>query len=421
MIGKVSNCYPLDNSAIIHLASMSKEYTNSFRIAATLTETVCPEILQSALDHVTPRFPTIIAGVRQRLFQYVVVPAEAPPQVQPEQECLSHMTKDRIETCAVRILYAENVIAFECFHALTDGYGGIVFLNTLLAEYFSLKYSVCCVFSEQTINPHSMIMGTELVDDYLTYSGTHKISANNRKVYRLPDSAILDDSVHVTTGIYQMQELLDAAHHFGVSLTVFLTAVMFDAVMEIQRNHIKDRNLYEPVQIMVPVNLRKRFASKTLRNFSLYALPCIEPTSEKISFESLICQISEQMQEQTSKKYLLSMITTNVQSQKLPLFCILPLPVKNAILRLVYHFYGERNSCLSISNLGEITCPEEIKQYIQQVDFSLTPRRNTANNCGIVSYGGKLFINFTRRGEAMELEQCFFGKLAGMGYYAKIE
>ncbi len=418
---KQSKSYPLDNSAIIHLASMSEGYTNSFRIAAALTEKVCPEILQTALDHITPRFPTIVAGIRRKLFQYVVIPVEVPPRIQSEQECLSCMAKDRIATCAIRILYMENIIAFECFHALTDGYGGMIFLSTLLMEYFSIKYSVRCCYSEQILNPHSTILGTELADDYLTYAETHKLAANNRNVYRFPNPVISDNLYHVTTGIYQTQELLNAAHDFGVSLTVFLTAVMFDTVLELQRRHINDKNFYKPVQIMVPINLRKRFESKTLRNFSLYALPCVEPTSEKIPFEVLVNLISEQIKEQTSKQYLSGMITLNVKVQNMTLFRILPISIKDVLVRFIYHFYGERNSCLSISNLGEIAYPKEIGQYIQQVGISLTPRRNASYNCGVISYDGRLFINFTRKGRVMELEQCFFGKLAEMGYQAKIE
>ncbi len=41
---KVSKSYPLDNSAIIHLASMRKGYTNFFRVAAVLTNSVFPEV-----------------------------------------------------------------------------------------------------------------------------------------------------------------------------------------------------------------------------------------------------------------------------------------------------------------------------------------------------------------------------------------
>lgn len=52
--------YKLDNSAILHLAAMRKHHTNLYRMTLTLTEEVNPEILQKALNEVTPNFPMIM-------------------------------------------------------------------------------------------------------------------------------------------------------------------------------------------------------------------------------------------------------------------------------------------------------------------------------------------------------------------------
>lgn len=418
---KLSASYPLDNSAIIHLAAMQKKYANSFRISATLKDTVCPKTLQEALDHVTPRFPTIVAGIRRGFFQYMVVPVKESPQIRREQEVLPYMTEKEIRTCAMRVFYSEYQISVDLFHSLTDGYGGSVFLNTLLAEYFLLRYSNSCSYTEQILNPRDLVDDTEICDDFITYAGTRGSPANHKKVYRLPAATPVDGNVHIFTGMYDTEVLLNAAHHWGVSLTVFLTAVMFDSVMELQRKYTSSPDSYEPVQLMVPINLRRKFESRTLRNFSLYALPCIEPAAEKIPFAILVEKIAAQMKEQTSNHYLKGMISTNVRVQNLLLFRMLPLPIKDTLLRIIFHFYGERNSCMSISNLGEITYPEELSQYIERVDFALTPRRDTACNCGIVSYKGMLFVNFTGKNRIMELEKLFFKRLNDMGCPVKIE
>lgn len=42
--------YPIDNSAILYLAQMRKNHSNVYRFCATLTEPVCPELLQKAAD-----------------------------------------------------------------------------------------------------------------------------------------------------------------------------------------------------------------------------------------------------------------------------------------------------------------------------------------------------------------------------------
>ena len=50
---------------------------------------------------------------------------------------------------------------------------------------------------------------------------------------------------------------------------------MAESIMEIQRQQKQSRRL-RPVRIMVPVDLRKLFPCKTLRNYILYALPTLE-------------------------------------------------------------------------------------------------------------------------------------------------
>lgn len=95
--------------------------------------------------------------------------------------------------------------------------------------------------------------------------------------------------------------------------------------------------------------------------------------------------------------------------------------VKTFLLRIGFHFCGERNSCLSLSNLGEVTYPSEIRSYVRHIDFTLTPRRNAPYICGIVSYNGKLAISFTKRSSRKSLEWYFAQCLAELGYIAGIE
>ena len=73
MKGESAGSYPLDNSAIIHLAARQKNYTNGFRIVVTMRETVCMETLQKAVNRITLRFPTVIADIRQDLHRKAAV------------------------------------------------------------------------------------------------------------------------------------------------------------------------------------------------------------------------------------------------------------------------------------------------------------------------------------------------------------
>ena len=54
--------YAIDNASLLFLSLMRKDHTNAFRFTMTLTEEICPETLQMAVDRVYRRFPTVIAG-----------------------------------------------------------------------------------------------------------------------------------------------------------------------------------------------------------------------------------------------------------------------------------------------------------------------------------------------------------------------
>ncbi len=65
--------YTIDNASLLFLSLMQKNHTNAFRFTMTLTEEVCPETLQAAVDRVYRRFPTIIARFRAGFFHYLQI------------------------------------------------------------------------------------------------------------------------------------------------------------------------------------------------------------------------------------------------------------------------------------------------------------------------------------------------------------
>lgn len=69
---------------------------------------------------------------------------------------------------------------------------------------------------------------------------------------------------------------------------------------------------------------------------------------------------------------------------------------------------NEKSTCMTISNLGIITVPKEMEPYIERFDFILSPRIKSPYNCGITSYGDKLYINFIRNSKQPVLEREFF-------------
>ena len=82
---------------------------------------------------------------------------------------------------------------------------------------------------------------------------------------------------------------------------------------------------------------------------------------------------------------------------------------------------GERNSCLTMSNLGAVSLPPEMAPYVARMDFIIGSQATRPNNMGMLSYGDKLYCNFIRNIEEPLLEREFFVFLRKLGLHVKVE
>ncbi len=404
--------YPLDNSAIVHLAVNNPRTTNTFRLSIYLREQIDPEILQKASDRVCPRFPTIAAGIAAGFFAHRVVPMSRPVQVQPENGLLKGMTASQIRRTGVRIIYQGNRISVEIFHSLTDGYGGWHFLKALAAEYLRLSQGLLLAPEACLITPELPMTAEEWEDSFLIHAGGKKTGMVHVPSYQIQPQSPDAPGIHYTTLILPVQALLTAARAHQATITTLLTAVMASSVMELQKQR---ENSGMPVAVMVPIDLRRRFPSRSLRNFSLYALPQMQPEEETLPLMELVDRIRRQLVEQLSDTQLRAMITGNVSIQRNPLLKWIPLKLKCTGIRLGYRFFGSGNSSISFSNLGPLLLPEDMKPHILRADCTLTPRIGGTYNSGAISCGDWLYLNISRNCAQPELERIFIRRLQELG------
>ena len=88
---------------------------------------------------------------------------------------------------------------------------------------------------------------------------------------------------------------------------------------------------------------------------------------------------------------------------------------------MIYSFVGENTSCFTLSNLGNVDVPEVMKQYITRFDCVLGTQAYLNNNIGVISYDGKLYLNFIRNIEESILEETVFTRLVKLGLHVKVE
>lgn len=411
----------LDNAAKIFPAARRRNWSNLFRLSVTLNEPVDPALLQSALDVTVRRFPSVAVRLRRGVFWYYLEEVEEAPRVQPDSyQPLMRMPFDDVRRCAFRVLWYENRIAVEFFHALTDGTGGLVFLKTLTAEYLWQKYGVAVEPGDGVLDRLKEPSEEELEDSFLKYAGPFAASRRNQKSYRLRGTLEPDRYLHLTCGMLNTEEALAMARTYGVTLTAFLTAAMIAAILEIQNQHVRVRR-QKPVKVLLPVNLRKLFPSTTMRNFVMVAPVGVDPRMGEYRFSELVRIVHHQMGLAITEKNMQAAFTTNVRAEERLALRLVPLFLKNIVMKIIFNAVGERMGCLSLSNLGNIRLPEAMRPYVRRFDFVIGPQASAPNNCGVCSYGDTLCISLVRNTREPELERAFFTFLRRLGLHVKIE
>lgn len=412
----------LDNAAKIYPAARRRYWTNVFRLSVTYHDEIDPALLREALHNIIPRFPSVAVRLRSGVFWYYLEEIPDPPEVYPEEIYpLNRMPFRDIRKCAFRVLYYRRRMSVELFHSVTDGNGGILFVKSLAAEYVRLRYREEIPYSEGIFDPKEEPSEEEIEDSFSRH--TSPVSANRKEAnaYLLSGTPEDDRFMHLTTGILDANKVHALAKTYGVTITVFLAAIMMQSIYEIQNEKVKNPKKRKAVRVLIPVNLRKFFPSRTMRNFALYITPDIDPRLGDFTFEEILAAIRHRLGLELNGKTLASKFTPNVRSEQSKLLRVMPLFIKNFAMKLVYNAVGEKKASICMSNLGLVDLPEEMRRHIERIDFVLGAQAASPCNCGIVGYDGKLYISFIRNIKEAELERRFFTHLRKMGLSIYIE
>lgn len=412
----------LDNAALIFPASLRRHWSNAYRISFTFRDPVDPAILQQALDRTVPRFPSVCVRLRRSAFWFYLEELPRAPAVQSDSwQPLRGMSMADVKQCAIRVLYYRDRMAVEYFHAVTDGTGGMVFAKTLAAEYVRLRYGAAvpaaCGVKDLAEPPRE----SELEDSFRKHAGPVGAPRDDRDVFRLRGTPEPDRFLHVTLGILDSEELHRRAKDMGVTVTAWLCALLIQSILEIQAEEILQRRKRRPVRVQIPVNLRQLYGGETMRNFVAVANIGADPRLGDYSFEELVKIVHHQMQLTITAKNMAAIFTPNVKDERNVLLKVVPLGLKTLIMRMVFDSIGESVACMSLSNLGRVTLPEEMQPYVRRVEFVLGPQASAPYNASCTSYGGQTFLNIVRNSVEPKLERRLFTHLVQMGLHVKIE
>jgi len=413
--------YKLDLSAIVYPTLQRRNFSSVYRLSVILKEIVDPAILQQALDMTLPRFPTFKVTMRKGVFWRYLEPNDRPgPFVEPDiiNPCMpmSFQTSSRH---LIRLYYYQRRISLEVFHSLSDGGGALYLLRTITAVYLRLKGHQI-PDGRGVLNIYEEPDPEELEDAYFRYASSKVRPPRSReKTYRIRGTKEPFYTLNIIAGILPVDQVLSVTRRFKVSVTEYLNAVLLYALMQKQQSDHVFREL--PVSLAMPVNLRRFFPSKTLRNFITMVYPAIDPRMGDYTFEDILIQVHHYMRYYINDKFLNADITTNAAVTKNPLIRVVPLFFKDFVVRQFYKRVQDKHSSAGLTNLGVVDTPDEMKEHVERFDVLMGQPFSARTNCAIASYGNVLSISFASSIVEADVERLFFRKLVQDGIHVKIE
>ncbi|MDO4376178.1 MAG: hypothetical protein Q4C33_03285 [bacterium] len=392
--------FPLDDAAKIYPLSMAHDRMAMFRLSVYLKEDVVPEILQMALNFTIKRFSTFATTLKKGFFWHYLDITKRRFKIEVECDVPSQPIKvSRSGSQSFRVKYYKNRISVEFFHVLTDGTGGMAFLTSLTAEYLKLlgvkipkNDSVLDINEEPSKEEYENAFKS--VPDASNASGfIDKMAVQmDGKLSKVRPCKIIHFKM-------DSSDLKKASKKYNATITSYLLALMFVA------GKSATDKLSGDISIQVPVNMRKYYPSKTLRNFSMYCGIRLE--LDKItSLEDIISEITKQLDEKASKEEMSKMVTSAKRMTSMLKF--VPLSIKAPIARIVYGFLGDKIFSNTLSNLGVVKLPEELSNKIESMDFILGTAITNRAGCSVVTINNITTFSISKMTVDPTFEEKFY-------------
>ena len=380
--------FPLDDAAKIYPVSMEHGVMSVFRLAVNLKEDVVPELLQMALTFTIKRFPSFATTLKKGVFWHYLDSTKRCFNVYEENDIPCQCLKvSQSGSQSFRVLYYHTRISVEFFHVLTDASGGLEFLKSLVSEYIRLK-GIVINDNGNILNVNDIPDAEEYKNEFESITKTSQTTGLYNKVATQMDGNLTRlKPCRIINFKIDSNKLKEVAHKYNTTISTYLLAIMFlscKASCEVYDGEFS---------IQVPVNMRKYYNVKTLRNFSMYCGIRL-PINTIKDIESLIPLIEEQLKEKSSENEMHSMLYSTKKLIKNIRF--IPLIIKQPIAKIISGLLGDKAFTSTLSNIGVVDFPEEYKEHLKDVEFTLNTSTIARASCGVASFNNVTTISITK-------------------------
>lgn len=374
----------LDGAGIIYPYVANKKWNSVFRVEAKLKTNVNLIYLEDAVKEMKRKYPYFFSCISSRGTKYVLKKGYSTNVIYKNAPMCRPFELEDGETL-IRVVYTNDSVGVEFFHALTDGHGAQVFFNELLKEYFNIAFSDYG-YDNQRLNTlpvnEELLRLNDIFDDIYSLGGK-SVGRFTSKAYQFSEKA--KDDFYCESISVSLPALKLAAHKHSLSVSQYLCAVQTVAI--IKSENVKNKK----VRISVPVDLRKFFDFPTARNASLYAL--IEADTRKnMSFDELCASVKSQFKSEFTHDKMQNLAYSNVKLSKLKAYKMLPIPLKKVALNIGFTSFGENQFTSTLTNLGSFKPDSAVENVVSGVYFVLGRQKTKPLNLAVTTYGSETQI-----------------------------
>ncbi|GHU59774.1 hypothetical protein FACS189444_5680 [Spirochaetia bacterium] len=401
----------LDNAAKIFPPSTSREDTKVFRFSCELYEAVDREILQHALNAGLEQFPFYRSIIRKGLFWYYFEKSDIPSLVREEYKfpCAPLYDTNR-KNLLFEVTFYKKRINLEIYHALSDGFGALQFLKTIVRYYLLEKYQGQ-IDANIPDDASDEQRSRDAFDTY--YSKMKKVKAP-----RLPNAYLIrgerfpEARLGIIEGHISASALLAKTHEYKATISEFLTSLFICSIHE----GMAIRDEVRPVSITIPVDLRKFFATPSVRNFFGTINVSHTFSRQGKTFEDVLAQVRLSFKEQLTPERIHARLNKFTALEHALPIQVVPLAVKAPVMKNAA-WKARREESAAFSNLGKILMPAELVPYIRLFDVFTSSRRPQICLC---SFEDMLVISFSSPLISTDIQRYFFRTLGDLGLGVEI-
>lgn len=397
---KFSDCYKLDHGGIIYPYIAKADWNQVFRLEAELDEDIDVQSVLKALQNLRERFPSFFVIMEKRKILYLLKKTDEMPEIVPEGKLCRQFNLLETEHPLFRITYKGPRLGIELFHSVADGNGAIIFFINLIAEYYAVK-GFDIPKTDKVFDHGFNFEERDTENSFLkVFEQGGKTSSRSEKPAYQYNGGKADCKMRLSTFCISIESLKERAKKCGATITEFLAAIYTKALCLSAAEDGAKTN----VKIEIPLDLRRRFDSATLRNFSLYFITSISADRAYNSIDSIAGELKPQFAAGADNKKLRNDVYTNVSQSEMLIFKGLPRFMKKGVLKLGNSIYGERLFTSPFSNIGIVTMPDKLKKHVKSLGFIIGKTLKNTVYSGIISFDETLYWSVSCVAEKKDLE-----------------